>query len=120
MKPAKKCQKLQFFKLPLEAGCKPNMSLICFLIHRYLRAAMNKFSLCMSTGSLKAKALKLVLSKKKERKTEKKFKPKQQNRLYFSMHFSSGSKPDTCMTLNSTRQLAVRDGDIQLCRVPLL
>lgn len=58
MKPAKKCQKLQFFKLPLEAGCKPNMSLICFLIHRYLRAAMNKFSLCMSTGSLKAKAKK--------------------------------------------------------------
>lgn len=25
MKPAKKCQKLQFFKLPLEAGCKPNV-----------------------------------------------------------------------------------------------
>lgn len=76
MKPAKKCQKLQFFKLPLEAGCKPNMSLICFLIHRYLRAAMNKFSLCMSTGSLKAKALKLVLSKKKRKKDRKKIQTK--------------------------------------------
>lgn len=71
MKPAKKCQKLQFFKLPLEAGCKPNMSLIRFLIHRYLRAAVNKFSLYMSTGSLKAKVLKLELSKKKKERKKK-------------------------------------------------
>lgn len=71
MKPGKKCQKLQFFKLPLEAGCKPNMSLICFLIHRYLLAAMSKFSLCMSTGSLKAKALKLELSKRKKKERKK-------------------------------------------------